>query len=666
MRILSINIEENTCKETIGEDFGIKSEIQMARLGKLVVLAGANGAGKSRLLKIITEFGNYYKKNHEPNLIKSKISEENKKLNENENRFTRYESQLQTNPGRTDLLEGISRSRSAFEQSKTNINAMSNKLATWRIFSTDPPETSFQPLFFIPTVSRLEDAERFTAHQIEESAKACKLGQGDSSMGVPSYLRFVMRRARNAKLALLEGENLEENKKAEYSAAKQDGISLAEIVKKLLGKRSNLDIDIDDHIKIFERQDFFTTLSEGQKILLKLAVQLHAQKTDLAKALIFLDEPENHLHPAVLNEVIDVLLEEVTVGQIWIATHSVTLISKLVFLDPACIWFMENETISHAGKNPELVLKGLLGEEKDIYHLREFTDLPAKLAANRYAAECLLDPTTVGPRTQDKQQQQMREVLLDTSQNKKLRILDFGAGQGRLLAALHEAGEIDSFDYIAVDIESKNNTACKMQIEKSYGTDGVKKRFFTDISKVMEYWSNVDIIVMCNVLHEISPDEWQTEIGPSSQIMELLKPNGFLLIIEDQRIPVGENAHNYGFLVFDTVQFQKLFDFTAEATEDLYKKYDAYQDIDGKAGRILAHRFAKDLVSRFSANNQKNAIISLYQTAARRMKEIRLKAKEENPTFQDGQLHGFWMTQLANTSLWLSTQGIISLANLKE
>lgn len=109
--------------------------------------------------------------------------------------------------------------------------------------------------------------------------------------------------------------------------------SLKEMVSAVLGESANLTIERDDQIKIFRRNDFAVSLSDGQKVLLKLAVQLHAQQIALTDALVFLDEPENHLHPAVLNEVIDILLSKVETGQVWIATHSVSLIANLVARD---------------------------------------------------------------------------------------------------------------------------------------------------------------------------------------------------------------------------------------------------------------------------------------------------------------------------------------------
>jgi ABC-type cobalamin/Fe3+-siderophores transport system ATPase subunit/SAM-dependent methyltransferase len=657
MRITDISVPENGCAQVISDNFGITSKLQMPRLGKIVVLAGSNGAGKSRLLKIIDAFGNYYRGTNEPNLLMEHVCDHERNIKEWEKNLAYVEGILQSDTARDDLRSTISQIKGSIENSKSNITSLSKQLSHWQWFVTDPPGAGALPVFFVPTGPNLQDAETLAPQVLTMNAEICtKPGQGESSVTVPSYLRFVMRRARNAEHAKLAGKS-----EPDDEAAMVAGADLEHLVDTLLGERAKLTIDRDDHVQIFGRHDFTTSLSDGQKMLLKLAVQLHAQKTDLANALVFLDEPENHLHPAVLNQVVDVLLKEITAGQVWIATHSVPLIARLASLDPASVWFMKDGVVSHAGRKPELVLNGLLGDELEISRLRDFTDLPAKMAANRYAAECLLDPTTVGPRTQDKQQTQMVDVLLETSAGTKLRVLDFGAGQGRLLAALREAGRLDCVDYIAFDIEGNSNAACKREIESVYGIDNIEKRFFTDVSKVIELWGHVDIAIMCNVLHEIPPEDWLKEIGPESRLMELIHSDGFLLIVEDQRIPVGENAHDYGFLVLNTLQFQKLFGFSCDESESSYKKYDADQGGDGKAGRLLAHRFAKNLVMQFNTTRQKDAITDLYKTAAQEMTTLRRQAKQKKPSFQDGQLHAFWMTQYANAALWLSANEVIGV-----
>jgi predicted ATPase len=70
-----------------------------------------------------------------------------------------------------------------------------------------------------------------------------------------------------------------------------------------------------------------SNLSDGQKILLQLCLAIHCQQESLEDLVLFLDEPENHLHPSVIIETIERIKEEVSNGQIWISTHSIPLLS---------------------------------------------------------------------------------------------------------------------------------------------------------------------------------------------------------------------------------------------------------------------------------------------------------------------------------------------------
>jgi hypothetical protein len=59
---------------------------------------------------------------------------------------------------------------------------------------------------------------------------------------------------------------------------------------------------------------------------------------------------------------------------------------------------------------------------------------------------------------------------------------------------------------------------------------------------------------------------------------------------------------------------------------------------------------AKSLLSRISTESRKKAISELQSTANDNIKQIR----GQKATYVNGQGHGFWMQQFANTSLFLS------------
>jgi hypothetical protein len=153
----------------------------------------------------------------------------------------------------------------------------------------------------------------------------------------------------------------------------------------------------------------------------------------------------------------------------------------------------------------------------------------------------------------------------------------------------------------------------------------------------------IDVVVMCNVLHEISAHGWLTLFGVRSLINRALKDNGTLLIVEDQRIPTGEKAHQFGFLVFDTAHLKTLFSIKeADISAGLFRSQDHRGD-----GRLKAHWIGKELLPRMTSDTRKQAIDELIETAKTQIHQLRNAA----PDYKVGQLHGFWTQQLANAIL---------------
>ena len=115
-----------------------------------------------------------------------------------------------------------------------------------------------------------------------------------------------------------------------YSGENKDEIigqynNLKEIIGTLLGQEISTNHNQD--ATLFNKRIFEANLSDGQKILLQLAVAIHAQGGKLKEAIILLDEPENHLHPSAAIEVIGKIIHEIPEGQIWISTHNISIIA---------------------------------------------------------------------------------------------------------------------------------------------------------------------------------------------------------------------------------------------------------------------------------------------------------------------------------------------------
>jgi hypothetical protein len=391
-------------------------------------------------------------------------------------------------------------------------------------------------------------------------------------------------------------------------------------------------------------------LSEGQKVLLQLVVALHAQGQRLQDLILFLDEPENHLHPSVLIDIIDKLRDRIKSGQLWICTHSVPLIAHIAAIDPYAIWYMANGEVKRAGRKPELILEGLLGNPATIGNLRGFMTLPHDLALANFAAQCLSLPQAVETEPDDPQLMAIAQSIRTVVRaGQPVRLLDYGAGKGRLLSGLQmqyvklENGVRGSVDYYAYDEYETDKAVCEAVIIGVYSS--AKGRYYNKFDELVANKRVFDLVVLTNVLHEIQPAKWPSLFSHRG-IPSILSEDGWLLIVEDQRLPNGEKAHEFGFILLDTDQLKTLFG--VEQSHEQQKLF-MWTDFKGN-GRIKAHLIHASLLSRFESERQRAAIAELRESA---LVEIRTLRDKKYPTYDDGQLHGLWTQLYANASLFL-------------
>lgn len=479
MRITRIALPKD---RAFGDGLGA---IQMDRLGQVVVIAGRNGSGKSRLLQRL------------------------RMLAENFNHGRR---------------EGIEVSES---------------------------EKFLYLHGFVPGLA-LTDPEHSNKSQLTQAAH-------DVSLGGTTGMSSALLKIQHAQDLWFEATHPEVTPSAGREKAISDYTNLKEAIQKLLG--TDLKRSMEGRAEIFGFHLGGSNLSEGQRILIQLCVAIHSQAHKLSEMTLIMDEPENHVYPSALLDVIETLQKQLTNGQIWIATHSVPL---LAHFPSEAIWWMEDGTISHAGTNTEKVLSGLIGDGDRLAKLSDFLNLPANLASVRFAHQCLGVPGTVRAKVGDPQMTQIREAILSRERTGKIRILDFGAGKGRLAAEfLNDSSTtlvLDEWlDYVAFDPSDTDSATCKDEILRIYrDTEG---RYFNDWTALRSRFDtkSFDYIVMCNVLHEIDPIQWLQLFGSQMEIQKLLKENGSLLIVEDTKMPVGEKAHQNGFVVLDKLQIKTLF-----------------------------------------------------------------------------------------------------------
>ena len=417
-------------------------------------------------------------------------------------------------------------------------------------------------------------------------------------------------------------------------------------IKLFLG--ADLGIDLNGgRATLFGKRLGQANLSQGQKVLLQFCVALYTQDTALSELVLLLDEPENHLHPAALNEVIDRLRSVVTNGQIWIATHSINLIAHL---QDETLLYVKDGAVSYTGNDTMQVLEGLLGDEEERERLATFLSLPFIMSGTRFAYESLMAAAVVMTGAADKQLKQIKAAL-DAARakgagNGKLKVLDYGAGKGRLVAALHELSAAegeplsDWLDYVAFDPGPANAPECRNNMARAYYD--ADQRYYSDLMSLREQQGDhsFDLVILTNVFHEIPPEKWTEILNPG--IHQLLKTAGKLIIVEDQRLPHGEHAHSYGFLLLDTLEFKKLFQITnADVTDGRYS-FSAEE-----AGRLKVHYFAKALLGNVTNATRSEALAELATNAKQKIEGIR----HEKHSNKNGRLHSFWLHQFANAQL---------------
>ncbi len=240
-------------------------------------------------------------------------------------------------------------------------------------------------------------------------------------------------------------------------------------------------------------------------------------------------------------------------------------------------------------------------------------------------------------------------MLAKHKPGERIRILDFGAGRGRLISALREGIQdkavlAERIDYRAFDPDESNHAECESAIARVY--DNAQDRLFhseKDLGAKLDPKS-VDVVVMCNVLHEIDVTEWLGLFGEESLICTLLRDDGFLLVVEDTEMRVGERAHQRGFLVLDTAGLKTLFAITESETR--FIRDDARGD-----GRLQAHLIPKQCLANATSESLKAALKQVQRLA---MEEIR-NLRREPADYRRGRRHAFHVQQLANAQLGLSS-----------
>jgi predicted ATPase len=647
-------------------------EIIMDKIKPIVLLAGKNGAGKSRFLWKMASYLNSIATEEQANNWQQDIRHKHEQIKKNEEQIqSLQEKTSDTNKEKSQIVEqmnSLQQTNNSYTASitqtesflkfirETKFSEIQTKYNVWGAYSVPYPQkikpvrVEFRDLDF-------GDISQLSGYEVTANAN---IPQSFEQLYAMKECVIPIIQSLHDKFYEIEHNGELDIEPNEIEKIRNDYTRLQEYVKIFLGTEITRAKDGSRQVCLFGRKLNDGGWSEGQKVLLLFCLTIYSFEVALEDLIIILDEPENHLHPSALIEVIDKISQHVTNGQLWIATHSVPLLAHFIDNKDAQMWYVENGCVEYLGKNSQKVLQGLLGNEKEHQRMRSFLDLPAEQAFDQFCYECLFEPEVLMTDSNDPQTNQIYQYIGKyIDQKQKIRILDFGAGRGRLISAINTIASnnnkkqdfIEHLDYIAYDItndltneeQQERKKACCEAIDAMYGA--YEGRYYNTKAELIagKGKTSVDIIILCNVFHEIDPTDWLETFSENDIVISMLKHDGHLLVVEDQRLAVGEQAHKYGFLVFDQPQFQTLFAMNGY-------KYDVQDASKNKDGRLKAHLIAAKYLQNITFDTC-GAAIELLSLAAKQ--EIEKMRNSKKLDYKAGKTYAFWSQQYVNANLAL-------------
>ncbi|NVJ14103.1 methyltransferase domain-containing protein [Myxococcus sp. AM010] len=315
---------------------------------------------------------------------------------------------------------------------------------------------------------------------------------------------------------------------------------------------------------------------------------------------------------------------------------------------------MKDGSIKFAGNTVTSVVESLLGGKDGKDRLSTFLSDADEIAFMEFAVQCILPAGVADAKTGDKQQVQFTEVLNQRlASNQHVRILDYSAGKGRFASALRErfasttGNEAlrERLNYFAYNdprfIEPDEKDACKARVAVLEQPGSIEEYYWESMAQLQAtHRHEIDIIVLCNVLHEIEPDDW---IRTFRDIDELLAPDGVLVVMEDLLPPVGELPNKRGYLLLDEFGLGLLFD-APKSVKVLQKR----------ENRLLAAAIPKALLSRVTPETRSSALEHLMSFSRERVEQIRAEVSN-SPSHRLGREHAHYAMLYTNASIALTS-----------
>lgn len=388
----------------------------------------------------------------------------------------------------------------------------------------------------------------------------------------------------------------------------------------------------------------YPNLSTGEKTLFAYGILFFFQNifsaAKLKESIIIIDEPELNLHPSAQIKVLDRLRDFIgNSGQLWIATHSLHILSHLHHDE--IIMVDNGEIVRPSVLTPAKTFNSLMGAERHIHKLTQFVSSISDWTYANFIIDCFRQPDII-PWT-NKQDAQVDIFKKTFSEKPSVKLLDYGAGKGRVgTAILHDKELNQKIEYYyALEPEATLHE----EIKKVTNV----KQIFSDSEALPA--STFDIVLLCNVLHEIEPQKWFKILD---KIYESLHDNGSLIIIEDKQLPKGEKANKYGFLILDESQLKILFGYKkSETLLTFHHSLTEYKE------RILCALIPKSKV-KIKESNILAALVDLEKKTYDKIKSLRGNADEKSSRLYAQQSQQYLNSKIAIEDLNILTTGTSS------
>ena len=335
MKIKNLHIEEYNGLENL--DINFESE---GKVLNLIVLAGVNGSGKTRVLESIRYwFEMFRSKAVNVELFYEENEREVLESLMNSEGLTEIEKEMQKEIEYTDCLRNIKFYNYDYRHNKTENRNYNSKI----ISKSFEKLKIFPKLIYVPTEINFEEIKKAQTN-LKKEYRFINIVDSYEIKDIPSYIATRISKVAN------EEENLTMGQVRKKVFAEINGIfEILELDVKLseISKDENsMPIFTDSSGKKFGINE----LSSGEKQLFLRTLAIKMLEPE--NSIIMIDEPELSLHPKWQQKIVDVYRKIGRNNQIILATHS-----------PHILGSVEKENIILLEKNENGIVKVKTGDE---------------------------------------------------------------------------------------------------------------------------------------------------------------------------------------------------------------------------------------------------------------------------------------------------------------